>query len=95
MTQSNQWFQIDHWTVAILLYIMATIAFVNILSRYFPNSYLLAFTAMRPEVGRDGGRERENELGTLVIFSPPLEDFVLPRVSDVIEATREVNYQSI
>jgi hypothetical protein len=50
---------------------------------------------MRPEVGRDGGRERENELGTLVIFSPPLEDFVLPRVSDVIEATREVNYQSI
>ncbi|MEE4600063.1 MAG: transketolase C-terminal domain-containing protein [Desulfobacteraceae bacterium] len=26
-------------------------------------------------------------------FSPPLEDFVLPKVSDVIEATREVTYR--
>jgi hypothetical protein len=32
-------------------------------------------------------------LEALVIFSPPLEDFVLPKVSDVIEATREVTYR--
>ena len=34
MTQPNQRFRIDHWIVAILLFIMASIAFVNILSRY-------------------------------------------------------------
>ena len=34
MAQSNQRFRIDHWIVAILLFTMASIAFVNILSRY-------------------------------------------------------------
>ena len=34
MAQPNQRFRIDHWIVAILLFTMATIAFVNILSRY-------------------------------------------------------------
>jgi TRAP-type C4-dicarboxylate transport system permease small subunit len=35
MAQPNQRLRIDHWIVAILLFIMAAIAFVNILSRYF------------------------------------------------------------
>ena len=34
MAQPNQRFRIDHWIVAILLFTMAAIAFVNILSRY-------------------------------------------------------------
>ena len=34
MAQPNQRFRIDHWIVAILLFTMASIAFVNILSRY-------------------------------------------------------------
>ena len=34
MVQPNQRFRIDHLIVAILLFIMASIAFVNILSRY-------------------------------------------------------------
>ena len=34
MTHPNQRFRIDHWIVAILLFTMAAIAFVNILSRY-------------------------------------------------------------
>ena len=34
MAQPKQRFRIDHWIVAILLFTMATIAFVNILSRY-------------------------------------------------------------
>jgi len=34
MAQSNQRFRIEHWIVAILLFSMASIAFVNILSRY-------------------------------------------------------------
>ena len=34
MAHPNQRFRIDHWIVAILLFTMAAIAFVNILSRY-------------------------------------------------------------
>ena len=34
MAPPNQRFRIDHWIVAILLFTMASIAFVNILSRY-------------------------------------------------------------
>ena len=34
MAQPNQRFRVDHWIVAILLFTMASIAFVNILSRY-------------------------------------------------------------
>ncbi len=34
MAQPNQRIRIDHWIVAILLFTMASIAFVNILSRY-------------------------------------------------------------
>ncbi len=34
MAHPNQRFRIDHWIVAILLFTMASIAFVNILSRY-------------------------------------------------------------
>ena len=34
MAQPNQRFRIDHWIVAILLFTMASIAFVNIISRY-------------------------------------------------------------
>ena len=34
MAQPDQRFRIDHWIVAILLFTMASIAFVNILSRY-------------------------------------------------------------
>jgi TRAP-type C4-dicarboxylate transport system permease small subunit len=34
MAQPNQRFRIDHWIVAILFFIMASIAFANILSRY-------------------------------------------------------------
>ncbi|MBC8438153.1 MAG: TRAP transporter small permease subunit [Deltaproteobacteria bacterium] len=34
MSQTNQRIRIDHWIVAILLFTMASIAFINILSRY-------------------------------------------------------------
>lgn len=34
MAKNNQRFRIDHWIVAILLFTMAAIAFINILSRY-------------------------------------------------------------
>ena len=34
MAQINQRFRLDHWIVAILFFIMAAIAFINILSRY-------------------------------------------------------------
>lgn len=34
MAQPNQRFRVEHWIVAILLFTMASIAFVNILSRY-------------------------------------------------------------
>ena len=34
MAQSNQRFRIEHWIVAVFLFTMASIAFVNILSRY-------------------------------------------------------------
>lgn len=34
MSQTNQRIRIDHWIVAILLFTMASIAFINVLSRY-------------------------------------------------------------
>jgi len=34
MDQKNQHIRIDHWIVAILLFTMASIAFINVLSRY-------------------------------------------------------------
>ena len=34
MGESNQHIRIDHWIVAILLFTMASIAFINVLSRY-------------------------------------------------------------
>jgi len=34
MDQKNQRIRIDHWIVAILLFTMASIAFINVLSRY-------------------------------------------------------------
>lgn len=34
MSQTNQRIRIDHWIVAILLFTMASIAFLNVLSRY-------------------------------------------------------------
>jgi TRAP-type C4-dicarboxylate transport system permease small subunit len=34
MAQSNQRFRVEHWIVAVFLFTMASIAFVNILSRY-------------------------------------------------------------
>jgi TRAP-type C4-dicarboxylate transport system permease small subunit len=34
MAQSDQRIRIDHWIVAILLFTMASIAFINVLSRY-------------------------------------------------------------
>jgi len=34
MTQSGRSIRIDHWIVAILLFTMASIAFINVLSRY-------------------------------------------------------------
>ncbi len=34
MEQNNQHIRIDHWIVAILLFAMASIAFINVLSRY-------------------------------------------------------------
>ena len=34
MAQPSQQFRIEHWIVAIFLFLMAAIAFVNILSRY-------------------------------------------------------------
>ena len=34
MTESPTKFRLDHWIVAILLFLMATIAFINVLSRY-------------------------------------------------------------
>jgi TRAP-type transport system small permease protein len=35
MEPSKPAFRIDHWIVAILLFLMAAIAFINVLSRYF------------------------------------------------------------
>jgi TRAP-type C4-dicarboxylate transport system permease small subunit len=35
MNNTNRKFRIDEWIAAILLFAMATIAFVNVLSRYF------------------------------------------------------------
>ena len=34
MSQTNQRIRVDHWIAAILLFTMASIAFINVLSRY-------------------------------------------------------------
>lgn len=44
MGEPNQHIRIDHWIVAILLFTMASIAFINVLSRYL---FHFSFAATR------------------------------------------------
>jgi TRAP-type C4-dicarboxylate transport system permease small subunit len=75
MAQFNQRFRIDHWIVAILLFTMASIAFVNILSRYL---FHFSFAATEEitinlfvwvtVIGSGLAFERGGQLGMITLF---------------------------
>ena len=76
MEQPDQRIRIDHWIVAILLFVMASIAFVNILSRY-----LLHFSFAATEeitinlfvwvtvIGSGLAFERGGQLGMVTLYN--------------------------
>jgi TRAP-type C4-dicarboxylate transport system permease small subunit len=76
MAQPNQRIRIDHWIVAILLFIMASIAFVNILSRYL---FHFSFAATEEitinlfvwvtVIGSGLAFERGGQLGMITLYS--------------------------
>jgi TRAP-type C4-dicarboxylate transport system permease small subunit len=76
MTESKRQFRLDHWIVAILLFGMASIAFINVLSRY-----LLHFSFAATEevtinmfvwltvVGSGIAFERGGQLGMVTLYN--------------------------
>jgi TRAP-type C4-dicarboxylate transport system permease small subunit len=87
MAQPNQRFRIDHWIVAILLFTMASIAFVNILSRYL---FHFSFAATEEitinlfvwvtVIGSGLAFERGGQLGMVTLynlFSKKFKKFVI------------------
>ena len=87
MAQPNQRFRIDHWIVAILFFIMASIAFVNILSRYL---FHFSFAATEEitinlfvwitVIGSGIAFERGGQLGMITLynlFSRKFKTFVI------------------
>ena len=76
MAEPNQRFRIDHWIVAILLFTMASIAFVNILSRYL---FHFSFAATEEitinlfvwvtVIGSGLAFERGGQLGMITLYS--------------------------
>ena len=87
MAQINQRFRIDHWIVAILFFIMAAIAFINILSRYL---FHFSFAATEEitinlfvwitVIGSGLAFERGGQLGMVTLynlFPPKFKKFVI------------------
>jgi len=75
MDQKTQHVRIDHWIVAILLFVMASIAFLNILSRYL---FHLSFAATEEVtinlfvwmtvIGSGIAFERGGQLGMITLY---------------------------
>jgi TRAP-type C4-dicarboxylate transport system permease small subunit len=87
MTQPQNRFRIDHWIVAILFFVMASIAFINILSRYL---FHFSFAATEEitinlfvwvtVIGSGLAFERGGQLGMITLynlFSKKLKRFVI------------------
>lgn len=87
MAQGNQRFRMDHWIVAILFFIMAAIAFINILSRYL---FHFSFAATEEitinlfvwvtVIGSGLAFERGGQLGMVTLynlFPPKFKKFVV------------------
>ena len=80
MTQSDRRIRIDHWIVALLLFTMAAIAFVNVLSRYL---FHFSFAATEEitinlfvwmtVIGSGIAFERGGQLGMITLYNvfPP------------------------
>jgi TRAP-type C4-dicarboxylate transport system permease small subunit len=76
MAQTKQRIRIDHWIVAILLFAMASIAFINVLSRYL---FHLSFAATEEVtinlfvwmtvIGSGIAFERGGQLGMVTLYS--------------------------
>ena len=75
MAPPNQRFRIDHWIVAILLFTMASIAFVNILSRYLFHFSFAATEEIKINlfvwvtvIGSGLAFERGGQLGMITLY---------------------------
>jgi len=76
MGRNNQRIRVDHWIVAILLFVMASIAFINVLSRYL---FHFSFAATEEitinlfvwitVVGSGIAFERGGQLGMVTLFN--------------------------
>jgi TRAP-type C4-dicarboxylate transport system permease small subunit len=76
MAQSDRRLRIDHWIVAILLFVMASIAFINVLSRYL---FHFSFAATEEitinlfvwmtVIGTGIAFERGGQLGMVTIYN--------------------------
>ncbi|PIE33471.1 hypothetical protein CSA56_11745 [candidate division KSB3 bacterium] len=75
MGKKNKKFRIDEWIAAILLFAMATIAFVNVLSRYFfhfsfaaTEEITINFFVWLTLVGTGIAFERSSQVGMVTVF---------------------------
>ena len=76
MGQTDRRLRIDHWIVAILLFAMASIAFINVLSRYL---FHFSFAATEEitinlfvwmtVIGTGSGFERGGQLGMVTFYN--------------------------
>jgi TRAP-type C4-dicarboxylate transport system permease small subunit len=76
MNNTNRKFRIDEWIAAILLFAMATIAFVNVLSRYFfhfsfaaTEEVTINFFVWLTLLGSGIAFERGSQLGMVTLYN--------------------------